>query len=68
MATKIQVLRWKRRLSIREAAEQSGVSTMSICGAETGVKNVSDKTKYFMSEFYGVPENELFSGNRAIEA
>lgn len=67
MATKIRVLRWERGLTTMELARQTGLAQMSISGAETNHRKVSDKTQYILSKFYGIPEKELFNGNKARE-
>lgn len=68
MATKIRVLRWERGLTTMELAKQTGLAQMSISGAETNHRKVSDKTQFLLSKFYGVETSELFNCNRAIEA
>ena len=68
MATKIQVLRWERDLTLEKLAKNTKIGIMTLCFAEGGKKKTSKKTQYFLSQYLGVPESELFLNDKAIEA
>ena len=69
MTTKLQILRWERDLSMQQLGELTGVSAMTICRAENLKRRIGKKGRYYLSKFFEVPEEDIFTDDGyAVEA
>ncbi len=62
--TKIQKLRFDRNLKAKDIAKDLNINATIISTVEGRKVKASDRVRYKLSSFYGVPEEELFSGDR----
>ena len=62
--TKVRELRIKNDLTAKDLARNLKINASSLSYIENRRARASDKIRYKLSGFFGVPEQELFDGER----
>ncbi len=62
--TKIKLFRVQRDMKVKDLAASTGIHPTVLSVVEAGKAKASDNTRIRLAEFYGVPEEEIFSGRR----
>jgi len=62
--TKIRVLRIENDLTAKDLARNLKINASALSFVENQKSRASDRIRYKLSSFFGVPEQELFSDDR----
>ncbi|MCE5183070.1 MAG: helix-turn-helix transcriptional regulator [Synergistaceae bacterium] len=62
--TKIKLFRMERDLKAKDVAKETSIHATVLSAVEAGRIKASDNVRIKLAEFYGVPEEEIFSGRR----
>lgn len=62
--TKVKLFRLQRDLKAKDVAKETSIHATVLSVVESGKAKASDATRLKLAEFYGVPEEEIFSGRR----
>ena len=62
--TKLKLFRLERDLKAKEIARDLDIHPSTISTVEARKAKASDRVRLKLSSFFGVPEQELFSGDR----
>jgi|ADurb_Gel_03_Slu_FD_contig_121_139894_length_1293_multi_5_in_0_out_0_1 putative transcriptional regulator len=62
--TKIKLYRLQQDLKAVDLSKKLGIHQSVLSVVESGKAKASDATRLKLAEFYGVPEEEIFSGRR----
>lgn len=62
--TKIKLYRLQHDLKAKDVAKETSIHPTVLSAVELGRIQASDNVRLRLAEYYGVPEEELFTGRR----